>query len=44
MQPPGWGTGEVRLSALFPAMPPHELVQQIVQRYRQELQMYQVAI
>jgi hypothetical protein len=44
MQPPGWGTGEVRLSALFPAKPPHELVQQIVQRYGHALQAYQVAV
>jgi hypothetical protein len=44
MQPPGWGTGEVRLSALFPATPPRDLVDQIVQRYLHELQTYNVAV
>jgi hypothetical protein len=44
MQLPGQANGDVRLSALFPATPPRELVNQIVQRYSHELQTYRVAI
>jgi hypothetical protein len=44
MQLPGQANGDIRLSALFPAIPPRELVNQIVQRYGHELQTYQVAV
>jgi hypothetical protein len=44
MQPPYWFTGDIRLTALFPAIPPQDLVNQIVQRYSQELQTYRVAV
>jgi hypothetical protein len=44
MQLPDRATGEVRLTAWFPAMPQQELVHQIVQRYRHELQTYRVTV
>jgi hypothetical protein len=44
MQPPYWSTDDIRLTALFPATPPRDLVNQIVQRYSQEMQTYRVAV
>jgi hypothetical protein len=44
MQLPGQASGDVRLSALFPAIPARELVNQIVQRYSHEFQTYDVAV
>jgi hypothetical protein len=44
MQVPDRATGDIRLTAWFPAIPQQDLVDQIVQRYRHELQTYRVAV
>jgi hypothetical protein len=44
MQLPGQAAGDIRLTALFPAIPQRDLVNQIVQRYSHELQTYHVAV